>query len=412
MTTATIILVLLVVVALSFDFTNGFHDTANAMATSIATGALTPKTAVLLAGVLNLVGAFLSVEVALTVTNAVVKIQNSDGTPVAALTGDGGTALLVIVLAGLAGAIVWNLFTWLLSLPSSSSHALFGGLLGATIAGLGWGGVNWAGNGEKIDGLLPKVIVPALVSPLIAVGVAALATWLVYRAVRGVADRFTESGFRWGQIGSASLVSLAHGTNDAQKTMGVITLGLIATGHWTDTENIPFWVKASCAVTIALGTYLGGWRIIRTLGKGLVEIAPPQGMSAQSSSAAVILVSSHLGLPLSTTHVTTGSVLGSGLGRPGGTVRWRVAGRMVVAWVITIPAAALVGGVLWGLAALLGGGLVGSVAVVAVLVAASAAMYHRSRKVPVHAGNVNDEWDADAADDAPAGQEPRTQVSA
>ncbi|TXR57298.1 inorganic phosphate transporter [Quadrisphaera setariae] len=392
MTTATIILVLLVVVALSFDFTNGFHDTANAMATSIATGALQPKTAVLLSGVLNLVGAFLSVEVALTVTNAVVKIQNSDGTPVVGLTGDGGTALLVIVLAGLAGAIVWNLFTWLLSLPSSSTHALFGGLLGATIAGLGWGGVNWAGNGSTIDGLLPKVIVPALASPVIAVLVAGLATWLVYRITAGVADRFTESGFRWGQIGSASLVSLAHGTNDAQKTMGVITLGLIATGHWTDTENIPFWVKACCALAIALGTYLGGWRIIRTLGKGLVEIAPPQGLSAESSSAAVILVSSHLGLPLSTTHVTTGSVLGTGLGRPGATVRWRVAGRMVVAWVITIPAAAVVGALLWGLAALLGGGLMGAVAVVVVLAAAATVMYHRSRQEPVHADNVNDEW--------------------
>ncbi|MGQ7295144.1 anion permease [Quadrisphaera sp. KR29] len=392
MTTATVILVLLVVVALSFDFTNGFHDTANAMATSIATGALKPKTAVLLSGVLNLVGAFLSVEVALTVTNAVVRIQNGDGTPAAGLTGDGGTALLVIVLAGLAGAIVWNLLTWLLSLPSSSTHALFGGLLGATVAGLGWGGVNWAGDGEEIDGLVPKVVVPALASPVIAVLVAGLATWLVYRITAGVAARYTESGFRWGQIGSASLVSLAHGTNDAQKTMGVITLGLIATGHWTDTENIPFWVKAACALAIALGTYLGGWRIIRTLGKGLVEIAPPQGLSAESSSAAVILVSSHLGLPLSTTHVTTGSVLGTGLGRPGATVRWRVAGRMVIAWVITIPAAAVVGATLWFLADLLGGALLGAVAVVVVLAAAAGAMYHRSRQAPVHADNVNDDW--------------------
>ena len=402
MTSATTILVLLVVVALAFDFTNGFHDTANAMATSIATGALRPKTAVLLSGVLNLVGAFLSVEVALTVTNAVVEIQNSDGSPVAGLSRDGGTALLVIVLAGLAGAIVWNLSTWLLSLPSSSTHALFGGLLGATVAGLGWGGVNWAGNGQEIDGLLPKVVVPALASPVIAILVAGLATWLVYRITSGVAARSTEDGFRWGQIGSASLVSLAHGTNDAQKTMGVITLGLIATGHWTDTETIPFWVKAACALAIALGTYLGGWRIIRTLGKGLVEIAPPQGLAAESSSAAVILVSSHLGLPLSTTHVTTGSVLGTGLGRPGATVRWRVAGRMVVAWVITIPAAALVGAALWWLAHALGGGLVGAVVVVAVLAAAAAAMYRCSRTAPVHADNVNDDWRDGPPADAPS----------
>nr|WP_255479476.1 inorganic phosphate transporter [Quadrisphaera sp. RL12-1S] len=388
-------MVLLVVVALSFDFTNGFHDTANAMATSIATGALKPKTAVLLSGVLNLVGAFLSVEVALTVTNAVVKIQNSDGTPVGGLSGDGGTALLVIVLAGLAGAIVWNLATWLLGLPSSSTHALFGGLLGATIAGLGWGGVNWAGNGQKIDGLIPKVIIPALASPVVAIVVAGIATWLVYKVTAGVADRFKDSSFRWGQIGSASLVSLAHGTNDAQKTMGVITLGLIATGHWTDTSNIPFWVKAACALAIALGTYLGGWRIIRTLGKGLVEIAPPQGLSAETSSAAVILVSSHLGLPLSTTHVTTGSVLGTGLGRPGATVRWRVAGRMVVAWVITIPAAAVVGAVMWWIAHLLGGGLAGALVDVVLLAALAGFFFYRSHQDPVHAGNVNDEWEGD-----------------
>src|SRR4029078_9678606 len=182
-----------------------------------------------------------------------------------------------------------------------------------------------------------KVILPAVLSPVIAGIVAAVGTWLIYRVVVGVATRFTESGFRWGQIGSASLVSLAHGTNDAQKTMGVITLALIASGHWTDTGAVPLWVKVCCALAISLATYLGGWRIIRTVGKGLVEISSPQGMAAESSSAAVILVSSHLGFALSTTQVCTGSILGTGLGRPGGEVRWRVAGRMVVAWVITMP---------------------------------------------------------------------------
>ena len=402
MDSATLILALVVVVALAFDFTNGFHDTANAMATSIATHALPPKAAVALSGVLNLIGAFLSVEVALTVTNAVVHIQEKDGTPRADLLSGGGSALLIIVLAGLVGAIVWNLLTWLLGLPSSSSHALFGGLIGATVAGLGWSGVNWYGDGSKIDGVLGKVVVPAIASPVVAGVVAAVGTWLVYRVVVGVAARYTDNGFRWGQIGSASLVSLAHGTNDAQKTMGVITLALIASGHWTSTTGIPFWVKAVCALSIALGTYLGGWRIIRTLGKGLVEIAPPQGLAAETSSAAVILVSSHLGFALSTTHVTTGSVLGTGLGRPGATVRWRVAGRMVAAWLITIPASAVVGAVMWWIADGLGGGVLGAVVVTAVLVALAVVIYARSRRTPVHAGNVNDEWDAPApADRAP-----------
>ncbi|GAA3595050.1 inorganic phosphate transporter [Kineosporia mesophila] len=391
------ILVLVVVVALAFDFTNGFHDTANAMATSIATGALTPKVAVALAGALNLVGAFLSVEVALTVTNAVVKIQDSDGAPKPDLLSGGGSDLLIIVLAGLIGGIAWNLLTWLLGLPSSSSHALFGGLIGATLAGLGTSGVNWNGDGSKVDGVIGKVILPALASPVIAGLVAAVGTWLIYRITAGVAQRFTETGFRWGQIGSASLVSLAHGTNDAQKTMGVITLALIASGHWTDTENIPFWVKACCALAIASGTYLGGWRIIRTLGKGLVEIASPQGMAAEGASGAVILISSHLGFALSTTHVATGSILGSGIGKPGATVRWRVAVRMVAAWVITLPAAGLVGALTWYVADLLGGGLLGAVVITALLTAAAVAMWRHSRKEPVHPGNVNDEWEAPAA---------------
>ncbi|MCM4084108.1 inorganic phosphate transporter [Paractinoplanes hotanensis] len=392
MTETSVILALVVVTALGFDFTNGFHDTANAMATSIATRALRPKTAVALSGILNLIGAFLSVEVALTVSNAVVRIQNADGTPKESLTTDGGTALLLIVLAGLIGGIVWNLFTWLLGLPSSSSHALFGGLVGATVAGLGWAGVNWNGNGTKLDGVVGKVILPALISPVIAGVVAAVGTWLIYKVTVGVAARFTENGFRWGQIGSASLVSLAHGTNDAQKTMGVITLALIAAGDWTDTKNIPFWVKAACAVAIALGTYLGGWRIIRTLGKGLVEIAPPQGMAAESSSAAVILASSHLGFALSTTHVATGSILGSGVGKPGAQVRWRVAGRMVATWLITLPAAAVVGALTWYLGNFVGG-VAGAIVIFVLLLAAAAGMWLRSRHAPVDHNNVNDEWE-------------------
>jgi PiT family inorganic phosphate transporter len=399
-TQASVILALVVVTALAFDFTNGFHDTANAMATTIATKALKPKTAVALSGVLNLVGAFLSVQVALTVTNAVVKIQNSDGSPKDSLTADGGTALLLIILAGLVGGIIWNLLTWLLGLPSSSSHALFGGLIGATVAGLGWAGVKWNGDGSKLDGVVGKVLLPAVVSPVIAGVVAAAGTWVIFKVVAGIAVRHTKQGFKWGQIGSASLVSLAHGTNDAQKTMGVITLALIVSGNWTDTKSIPLWVKVCCAVAIALGTYLGGWRIIRTLGKGLVDIAPAQGMAAQSASAAVILASSHLGFALSTTHVATGSVLGSGVGRPAGEVRWRVAGRMVLAWLITLPAAGLVGALMWWIGDLLGG-LAGALAMFLLLVASATGMWLRSRRVPVGQHNVNDDWDPVAA--TPAG---------
>ncbi|BCJ45869.1 phosphate transporter [Actinoplanes ianthinogenes] len=395
MTETTVVLILVVITALGFDFTNGFHDTANAMATSIATGALRPKVAVLLSAVLNLVGAFLSVEVALTVTNAVVKIQNSDGTPKEALLADGGLGLLLIILAGLVGGIVWNLVTWLLGLPSSSSHALFGGLIGAAVAGLGWAGVKWTGDGSKLDGVVGKVLLPAVMSPVIACVVAAAGTWMIYRITVGVAQRFTDNGFRWGQIGSASLVSLAHGTNDAQKTMGVITLSLIAAGEWTDTGNIPFWVKVSCALAIALGTYLGGWRIIRTLGRGLVEITPPQGMAAEAASAAVILSSSHLGFALSTTQVATGSILGSGVGKPGAKVRWPVAGRMVSAWVITLPAAGLVGALMWWISDLIGG-LAGALTIFAILIVLAALMYHRSRREPIDQHNVNDDWDAPA----------------
>ena len=386
-----VVLSLVIVTALAFDFTNGFHDTGNAMAPSIATGALKPKTAVMLSALLNLIGAFLSVEVALTVTNAVVNLQDDAGAPRPELLGDGGEGLLLIILSGLAGAIIWNLLTWLWSLPSSSSHALFGGLVGATIAGLGFGGVNWVGDGSKLDGVVGKVILPALVSPVVAFIVASVGTWLVFAITRTMDERRREKRFKWGQVGSASLISLAHGTNDAQKTMGVITLALIATGSWTELHSVPFWVKVACAVAIALGTYLGGWRIIRTLGKGLVEINAPQGMAADASSAAVILASSHMGFALSTTHVATGSILGSGLGRSKTKVNWRVAGRMLASWAITLPAAALVGAVMWGVGHLIGG-LAGALAVFLILVATSLWMYLHSRKSSVDHSNVNDEW--------------------
>jgi inorganic phosphate transporter, PiT family len=391
MSAETIILVLLIVTALAFDFTNGFHDTGNAMATSIATGALKPKTAVLLAGVLNLVGAFLSVEVAVTVTTSVLKVQDSKTGHL--LPNVNASMGLTIIFAGLVGGILWNLLTWLFGIPSSSSHALFGGLIGSGMAALGMAGVNW-------PGVISKVLVPAVASPFIAGIVAAAGTWLVYRLTRRVEKKRREDGFRWGQIVTASLVALAHGTGDAQKTMGVIALALITTGHLTGDvkkDGLPFWIIFSCALAIGLGTYIGGWRVIRTLGKGLVEIESPQGMAAEAASAAVILSSSAAGMALSTTQVATGSILGSGVGKPGATVRWKVAGRMAVAWLVTLPAAALVGALSYwlsyGLKSATNSQLAGDGVIFLILVALSGFMYWRAQQQKVDSNNVNADWD-------------------
>ncbi|KQR96258.1 inorganic phosphate transporter [Williamsia sp. Leaf354] len=389
MSAEMLILVLLVVTALGFDFTNGFHDTGNAMATSIATGALKPKVAVTIAAVLNLVGAFLSVQVAATITKDVLKIQQTKGPSAGDLvSGLDGQKALVIIFAGLIGGILWNLFTWLFGLPSSSSHALFGGLIGSGLAAIGTSGVNW-------EGITQKIIIPALLAPVIALVVAALGTWLIYAITAKIAENKKDSGFRAGQIATASLVSLAHGTGDAQKTMGVIALALIATGHLSAgsvSEGLPVWIVFSCAIAIAAGTYLGGWRIIRTLGKGLVEIKAPQGLAAEASSAAIILTSSAAGMALSTTHVATGSILGSGVGKPGASVRWSVAGRMVVAWVTTLPLAGLVGAACFFIANAIGGAP-GAIVIFVVLVALSGYMYWRAQQQKVDHNNVNAEWD-------------------
>lgn len=386
MTTELIILVIVVLTALAFDFTNGFHDTGNAMATSIATGALKPKTAVALSASLNLVGAFLSVEVAKTVGKGLVDLDQID-------VKKDGSALMLIVFTGLVGGILWNVLTWLLGLPSSSSHALFGGLIGSALAALGFSGVQWGG-------VLSKIVIPAVMSPLVAALVSTVGTWLVYRIASPVSDERKTRGFRWGQVGTASLMSLAHGTNDAQKTMGVIFLALVASGSVNDNDAIPFWVKASCAIAIALGTYLGGWRIIRTLGKGIVEVDTPQGVAADGASAAIILTSSHFGMALSTTHVATGSILGTGLGRKGAEVRWGVAGRMVVAWVITLPAAAAIGATTWmigaGLNSLTNTQFVGELVVFAILVVFCLWMWRHSQKDAIDASNVTNSWDSEA----------------
>jgi inorganic phosphate transporter, PiT family len=360
-----LIVVVVVMTALVFDFTNGFHDTANAMATSIATGALRPRTAVALAGCLNVIGAFLSVQVAKTISGGLVDETLIDP---------------VVIFAGLVGAIVWNLVTWLLGLPSSSSHALFGGLIGATWVAGGAGAIDF---GTVVN----KVVLPALLSPVVAALIAVAATYLALRvstrAAPGIADRV----FKLSQTVSASMVALAHGTNDAQKTMGVITLTLITAGMLPAGSAPPFWVILAAGLAIGLGTYMGGWRIVRTLGRRMSDIRPVQGFTAETTSAAVILTSTHLGLPLSTTQVCTGSILGSAAGRRLASVHWGIAGRIVLAWTFTLPAAGAVGAAASWLAAT---GTAGVVVVAVSGVAVASGIYSLSRRSAVTAANVND----------------------
>ncbi|MBV7695174.1 inorganic phosphate transporter [Streptomyces sp. TRM70350] len=369
----SLILAIVVVTALAFDFTNGFHDTANAMATTISTGALRPKVAVAMSAVLNLVGAFLSVEVANTISKGLV---------------DESGIRPEVIFAALVGAILWNLLTWLVGLPSSSSHALMGGLIGATVASAGVGAVHG-------DVLVTKVLIPAIAAPLVAGVAAMIGARLTYRLGKKADDtQAAAKGYRAGQIASAGLVSLAHGTNDAQKTMGIITLALVAGGTLAPDSDPPMWVILSAGIAIALGTYLGGWRIIRTMGKGLTDLQPQQGFAAQTSAATVILASSHLGFSLSTTHSVSGAVMGAGLGRKGGVVRWSTATRMFVAWGLTLPAAALVGAIAeW----VTGFGSWGTAVVAVFLVGSSAAIWKISRREIVNHTNVND------TDEEPAG---------
>ena len=363
----SVIVYVVIITALTFDFTNGFHDTANAMATSIATGALRPKFAVLLSAVLNLVGAFLSVQIAKTISGGIVNDHLVTPTT---------------IFAGLVGAIVWNLVTWLLGLPSSSSHALIGGLVGATWVAAG-------GSAVKFGMIVEKVLLPAVASPIIAGFIAAIGTAVVYLIVRGGREAVTGRGFKSGQVVSASLVSLAHGTNDAQKTMGIITLTLISAGQLGSGSGPPAWVILASGSAIGLGTYLGGWRIIRTVGHRLTDIVAPQGFAAETSTATVILASSHLGYALSTTQVASGAVIGSGVGRRAKHgVHWNVVGQMAIAWVITMPSAGLLGA---GASAVAGQGTGGVIAVAFIGLGLALVIYLLSRRKPITAANVNAE---------------------
>ncbi len=359
------IVIAVVLVALIFDFTNGFHDSANAMAGPIATGALTARKAVIIAAVLNVVGACLSTEVAKTISGGFFdeKLVNPS-----------------MVLAGLVGAIVWNLLTWLFGIPSSSSHALFGGLIGAVVVGAGLSSVHgWV--------VVSKVLLPAVLAPLVAGLAAALSTKIAYLITRRTPSGRTNTGFKYAQAFTASLVALAHGTSDGQKTMGVITLVLIAGGFQAAGTGPHWWVILAAGIAIGLGTYSGGWRIMRTLGKGIVDIDTPQGATSGAATTATILASSHLGFGLSTTHVATGAILGSGVGRDGAEVRWGMARKLVVAWLLTLPGAGIIG----GLAALLAGtGAVGSVVLIVLLVAVCVVIWAVSRRHQVTSHNVTD----------------------
>ncbi|MDQ3874274.1 MAG: inorganic phosphate transporter [Actinomycetota bacterium] len=322
---ADITLVAVVAVALFFDFTNGFHDTANAIATSVSTRAVSPRLAVLGAAVLNVAGAFISLEVAATVAKGVVLPE---------------VVTLEVVLAGLVGAITWDLVTWYFGLPTSSSHALIGGVAGSAVAAAGFDVVQW-------DGLVDKVLIPSLAAPLLGVAGAALLMlallWIVRRRSPGLVNRV----FRRLQLLSASFVALTHGTNDAQKTMGIIALALVASGHIAaDDFYVPLWVIAASAVAMGAGTYAGGWRIIRTLGQRVAKLEPPQGFAAETATATILWFTAHLGFPVSTTHTISGSVLGAGASRRFSAVRWGVAGNILLAWVLTVPAAGVIGAVM------------------------------------------------------------------
>ena len=366
MSTTLFVVTVVVVTALIFDFTNGFHDSSNAMATSVATGAFTPRRAVLVAAVLNIVGATLSTEVAKTISGGMFDDALIQAAP-------------AMVFAGLAGAILWNLATWLFGLPSSSSHALFGGLIGAVIVAAGLEGVHWGT-------VVSKIILPALIAPCVAGLAAALATFLAYRLARPE-DRYSQGIFRYGQRVSASMVALSHGTSDGQKTMGVITLVLVAAGYQGAGSSPHWWVIAAAGLAIGLGTYSGGWRIMRTMGKGLVHIDSPQGFAAETASTVSILASSHLGFALSTTHICTGSILGSGIGR-GSKVSWGTFGRMGIAWLVTLPCSAVVGALTSFIA--VKGGVVGVVGVIVLLIAAALLIIRQANHNKVDFSNVND----------------------
>ncbi|MFH1452542.1 MAG: inorganic phosphate transporter [Armatimonadota bacterium] len=320
------LLVIIVIVALIFDYVNGFHDSANAIATVVSTRALTPRQGVLLAGALNFIGAFLSTHVAQTVGKGLVDVVQ---------------VTQVVVLSGLIGAIIWNLLTWYFGLPSSSSHALIGGLVGAVIVHSGLAFVHW------MD-IVKKVLLPAVISPVIGLIVGFIFMVILIWTFRKANPFKVNNFFRKAQIVSASFMALSHGTNDAQKVMGIITLALLSAGA-INVFEVPMWVKVACALAMALGTSAGGWRIIRTLGAKTVKLKPIQGFAAETAASIVLFTTAHFGFPVSTTHVITSSIMGAGATQRLSAVRWGVANTILMAWIFTLPASALMGGIAYAL---------------------------------------------------------------
>jgi PiT family inorganic phosphate transporter len=351
-------LVTVIVVALFFDFTNGFHDAANAIATSVSTRAVSPRLAVVGAAALNFAGAFVSLKVAATVATGIV---------------DPGAIGLEVVLAGLIGAIVWNLLTWLLGLPTSSSHALIGGVAGASVAAAGFDVIQW-------HGLVHRVLIPSLAAPFLGLFGAGLIMFAILWLIRKRAPSRVNRFFRKVQVVSAGFVAFTHGTNDAQKTMGVMALALIA-AHPGREFSVPTWVIVSAGLAMALGTYAGGWRIIRTLGQRIAKIEPPQGFASEAATASILWYTAHVGYPVSTTHTISGSVLGAGATTRFSAVRWGVAGNIVVAWLLTLPCAAVVGAAVERLTAMPGGVALDAALVALVAAAAFWARSSRSRAV-------------------------------
>jgi len=327
-------MVLVVVAALAFAFTNGFHDTFDLISTVVSTRAVVPQAAIAAAALLNFAGAFIGVAVAATIAQDVVEV---------------GTIAPVVVFTGLLGAIAWNLATWRLGVPSSSSHALIGGLLGASVAAAGTDAVIGGG-------VLDKVLIPALLAPLAAFLLALAVIAIVYRIVGRRRPGAVTRGFRRAQLLSGSLLALGHGANDAQKTMGVIALALIANGSLDAGADPPFWAIATAAAAIGLGTYGGGLRVMRGAGARVIEMDAAQGFSAQSAGAATTLVATFLGFPISSTHAISGGVMGAGAAKRVSAVRWGVAHNIVVSWLLTLPAAAVIGAVAYGIAWIFGAG--------------------------------------------------------
>ena len=353
-------LVAVIVVALFFDFTNGFHDTANAIATSVSTRAVSPRVAVLGAAILNFAGAFVSFEVAATVAKGIVEAD---------------FVTLDVLLAGLVGAIAWDLITWYLGLPTSSSHALIGGVVGSALAAAGSDALKW-------NGLVEKVLIPSLIAPMLGILGAAvlmlLILWTIRRASPGIVNRI----FRRLQLVSASFVAFTHGTNDAQKTMGIMALALVASGHLgEDFDRPPLWVIVSAAAAMGAGTYAGGWRIIRTLGQRVAKLEPPQGFAAETTTASILWVTGTVGFPVSTTHTISGSVLGAGASRRFSAVRWGVAGNILVAWLLTVPGAAGIGAAMELVTRAPGGAVVVFVLTIAIAALAFLARSAQTRKV-------------------------------